>query len=445
MFLLCLAAAAWPASDWSRPPVVSRTVLGNGMVVILEENHFIPWASVNIFVRSGGRWEDPTTSGLSHFCEHMFFRGTTHRSGIEVKTEIEGLGGQTDAETSQDFTHFFVNLPSVHVAQCLDIMADCIQNPALDPKAINVERQAVLDEYRMDEDSPIGVMEAKLYSLAYAAPHPYHLSVIGTEANINRFKQPDFIAWYRSRFVPERSALVVVGDFRSSDLMPQIHRLFDGWNNSGIPVPHIAPPEPLTRNINERAPAKVRGSFTMLGWRAPPCANHTDICAVDLMTFLLGQGKSSLLYKRLVTDKELAQAVSVDFQTQKDPGLIILSIAGSGPRLQAAREAALGLIGEVQGNQFSDADLEKARAMLLAEVNLGNEPDDGEAGSLGFYEMNDSMDFALHYTDGIRRVTRQDVVRVAKTYLGAPHVQVIALPDGIVDPTTLPKPTRTVK
>ncbi|HEY4002536.1 MAG TPA: pitrilysin family protein [Candidatus Xenobia bacterium] len=445
---LVLLLSGVAAHGVTRPPVI-RYVLDNGMTVILEENHQMPWVSVNIFVRSGSSWEDDKTNGISHFSEHMFFRGTTHRSGAETKAQIEALGGVTDAETTKDFTHFYVNVPSVHTQEIMDILADALINPALDPKAIDIERNAVDDEYKMDADGPMDELEERLYQLAFKV-HPYRMSVIGTEANILRWKQPDFIAWRHKFYVPERTALVIVGDFDSDALRPRIQEDFGPFASTGIAVAPLPPEPPIAQTVTVRQPAKLHGGFALIGFRAPSVTHFTDVCAVDVLTFMLGQGKTSLLNKALVTDKELAVQADLDFLTQRDDGMLVLSLAASSDRLPAAETAALDLLASVREGKFTDADLERARQMVISEYSLGNETDAGEAGSLGFYEMIGKLDMASRYVDSVRHVSREDVIAAARTYLGASYIQVTALPRGMLgqggdSPSTLPKPTTSVK
>lgn len=441
--LLPLPGFAAPASD-----KITRLTLDNGMVVILKENHAMPWASVNVFIKSGGLWETPETNGISHFYEHLFFRGTNQRTGIEVKQQIEALGGETNAETSKDYTHFFVNVPSENISPVLSLMADALIHPSLDPKAIDVERNAVLDEMHMDADSVMGVLQDKLFALAYKT-HPYRLSVIGTEANINRFKAPDFIAWKRRYYVPERTSLVVVGDFSTSQLLPQIRDLFGSFSSTGVSVPPIPDEVPIAETREVHEPAQVRAGFTLVGFRAPAVKARADVCAVDVMTFMLGQGDHNLLSTDLIDRKDVAQMVSLDYLTQRDDGLIVLSIAASAPRLPAATQEALRILQDVQDDKFTDADLVRAKATLAREYMVQNETDAGMAGTLGLYETIDHVDFATNYLDSVRKVTRQDVVRVARLYLGGPHLELISLPKGMMGASgtdaNQPKPSTVVK
>ncbi len=387
----------------------------------------MPLVSLNVFVRSGSMYEDESTNGLSHFYEHMFFRGTPTRTGTEIKQTLEGLGGSTNAETSKDCTHFFVNMPSVHTREGLDILSDALMNANFDPKAIDLERNAVLDEYRMDLEEPGQLMQAELYSKAFAE-HPYRLAVIGTEANIKRFQRDDFVAWKKKFYVPERTALVVVGDFRTSELLPYIKNGFKDWKTNGIPVASLPQEPPLTSIKKVVEQRDLKNAYVLYGFHSPSVHDKPDIYAVDVMTFLLGQGRGCLAEKVLVDRKAVAQGASADFLTQRDPGLIIVSADTTPARLTAARQALLAVIQTVRQNKFSDADFNRAKNLLVSTYIMGNETNAGKADGIGFYEMIDRMEFATSYLDGVERVTRADVVAMANKYLGQPYVDLVVKP-----------------
>ncbi|HEY4002516.1 MAG TPA: pitrilysin family protein, partial [Candidatus Xenobia bacterium] len=384
---------------WSSPASglhPTRYVLDNGMVVIFQQNHTMPLVSLNILVRSGGMYEDASTNGLSHFYEHMFFRGTPSRTGIEIKQDLEGLGGSTNAETSKDFTHFFVNMPSTHTREGLAILADALMNANFDPKNIDLERNAVLDEYRMDQEEPGQIMQADLYGKAFP-DHPYRLPVIGTEANIKRFEQADFLAWKAKYYVPERTALVVVGDFDPDQLLPYVKDLFKDWKSAGIKVDPVAQDQPIDKIRELSETRDLNNGYVLLGFHSPSVKDKPDIYAVDVMTFLLGQGEGCLAQKVLVDKKSVASEASADFLTQRDPGLIILEADTTPAQLSQAKQALLDLIEEVRHDQFSAADFARAKNLLTNTYVMDNETDAGKADGLGFYEMIDRADFATSY------------------------------------------------
>ncbi|MHB2015563.1 MAG: M16 family metallopeptidase, partial [Candidatus Xenobia bacterium] len=393
LLLILLVSSARSFSSEGDLLAPQRFMLNDGMPVILQEVHSMPLASVNLFVKAGGMYENARDNGLSHFSEHMFFRGTPTRTGTQIKQTLEGLGGQTNAETSKDYTHYFVNVPSAHLKETIDVLADCLMHSTFSPEAINLERNAVLDEYRIGLETPGQIMQTELYSKAFSV-HPYRLPVIGTEANIDRFTQQDFINFHKEFYVPERTALVIVGDFDTRALLPYLNTLFADYKSTGVPVPPTPQEPPLGQTRDLTINRDFHDAYLLLGYRAPTVRAHQDIYKTDVLCFLLGQGRGCLLSKDLVDQKQLARAASVDFLTERDPSLLEVSIDTTQDKLKEARQEVFAVLDNVRHGRFSDDDLTRARNLLVSSYIMGNETNAGKADTLGFYEMIDHMDFA---------------------------------------------------
>lgn len=428
---LLLVIAVPRASAWFTSPLkiypVQRQVLPNGMTVILQEVHARPLVSVNIFVRAGGYLDTPRLDGMAHFYEHLFFRGTPTRSGMEMKRQIEELGGQTNAETTKDFTHFYVDLPSGHVLDAIEILGDALMHPAFAPKDIDQERLVVLNEVGMNDQSPSSLLMRLMYDSAYKV-HPYRNSVIGNERAIKNVTRNDFLDFQHKYYTPDRVVLVVVGDFHVAPVMRHIERFFKDFQG-GSPTPDASQPEPVqseVRNVLEEM--NIGNSFVLLGYHVAGFKQTADVVALDVLTFMLGQGEGSILNRDLVYQNRLAWGVNVDFLTQRDPGLMIISANAPANKTDDARTALLRDIQMIREGRFSNQDLERARNYLAHVYLLGNETNRGKASELGNYAVLGSVDFAINYLDRVNQVTRDDIIRVARTYLGDNYTQVMLRP-----------------
>lgn len=394
-----------------------REKLPNGMEVVILENHRSPLVSLNVVVKVGSMYENERINGISHFCEHLFFRGTLHRTGQQFKHDIEALGGQSNADTTQDATHFFINLPSAYVKQGLDLLSDALINNRLAPSEVDEERKAVLMEYNMDKEQPGAVMEWDLFGLAFQK-HPYHMSVIGTEKTIKGITMQDLADFKRRYYIPKRTCLIIVGDVTPSELMPTVRDYFAPFtgNNDLVDDIPIEPKHP--EGMREKVERKeVSNAYVAIAFKAPSVRDRPDIYRVDTMCFMLGMGDGSILNQQLVEDKKLALEAEVEFQTMRDPGLIIFNALCPPGKVEKVKQTILDTIAQVRDGKFSQADFGRAKAMLVNTTVFGNESNDGMGNDLSLYAAIDDVDFALSYVDEVKKVTFQDVVDAARKYL----------------------------
>ncbi len=414
--LVLLLGAALPALALEKP---HRELLPNGATLLVLPTRSSPTVSVNVFVKVGSFEETAQTSGITHFYEHLFFRGTPELSGHQFKRAIEAIGGTTNASTTRDFTHFYINLPRMQVDQGMSLLADALIHAELSEDSVDQERKAVLEEYRLGSESPLRVMGTRLYEMAYAQ-HPYAKPIIGTEENITRFQRQDFLDFRDSFYAPERTSVVIVGDVELQEVLPRARELFGTFRRENavpevLPEP-VAPPDQEVLAV-ETSPS-TRTSFVLLGYPGPSVKDRPDIYQVDVLAFMLGIGRGSLLGRELV-DTRKAMEAGVDFLTQRHPGLIVVSGVAPAGKEEALREELLAVIEKVREGNFSDRDLVRAKNFLRSTYLLGNETNSGKADSLGFYAAIDEVDFATGYLEEIEKVTRQDVIQAARKYLGS--------------------------
>jgi zinc protease len=413
--LLLLLGTAFPALALDKP---YREILPNGATLLVLPTRSSPTVSVNVFVKVGSFEETAQTNGITHFYEHLFFRGTPNLSGPQFKRAIEAIGGTTNAATTRDFTHFYINLPCMQVDQGMSLLADALINAELSEESVDHERKTILEEYRLNSESPLRVMGARIYEMAYGQ-HPYGKPIIGTEENISSFQRQDFLRFRDSFYAPERTSVVIVGDVDLQEVIPRARELFGSFHREAavpelLPDP-VPPPEKEVRVVETSAP--TRTSFVILGYPGPSVKDRPDIYQVDVLSFMLGIGRGSLLGRELVETQKAMEA-GVDFLTQRHPGLIIVSGVAPAGQEEALREDLLAVIEKVREGDFSDQDLLRARNFLRSTYLLGNETNSGKADSLGFYAAIDEVDFATTYVQEIEKVTRQDVIQAARKYLG---------------------------
>lgn len=411
--IVSLAVGAVPAAA----DTIDR-VLPSGLRIVVRENPASPTVSVNVFIAAGSLDETPETTGIAHFYEHLFFRGTPTLTGLQFKKSIEDLGGITNATTAKDMTHYFIGLPAEHAGRGLELLADALLRAELDPKGIDIEREVVLEEYRLGENNPGRIASDKIYKLAYGE-HPYSRSTIGTKDAIKAFQRADFVKFRNDHYVPERCTVVVVGDVAAETMFQKARQLFGNFKSSANgPRKLVDPPKPPDTPVIEEGTAPVGSTIMFLGYPAPSAHERPDVYAVDVLSFLLGQSKDSLLYRSLVKEKRLAETVDVSFLTPRQRGLLIVTAVAADKKSAEMRAALTQGIAAVAEGKFEDKDLARAKAQLIGTYQLQNESNSGIADSIGFYAALGVPEFSYTYVEQVEKVDRQAVIEAAKKYLG---------------------------
>src|SRR5690348_14879614 len=225
----------------SRP---TREVLGNGVVLITQEHRAADVVALQMWMRVGGRDEAPDELGLSHYLEHMLFKGTPTRPPGSIDREIEGMGGTSNAFTSYDFTHFDILVPAAHIRPALDILADIAVNAAFVPEELEAEKKVVFEEMSLTEDDPEKFLGRRLSEVAYRG-HPYGRPILGTREFIKALTRDRLNAYYKKHYVPQNMVLVVVGPLTAAQVRPLAQATFGRLTGPpsarpvGQPVPSL--------------------------------------------------------------------------------------------------------------------------------------------------------------------------------------------------------------
>jgi zinc protease len=415
-YLLLLSVMGQPCLASDTPEMVDD-LLPSGMRIITMENPGSQTVSVNVFIAAGSLDEGPETTGLAHFYEHMFFRGTPTLSGLAFKKAIEDKGGITNATTAKDMTHYFISLPSEQAEAGLRLLADALIRPELAQEGIDIERDVVLEEYRIGENNPGRLATEGLYRLAYGE-HPYGLSTIGTKEQIKTYNRSDFVKWRNRHYGPTRCTIVVVGDINVEKMAQKAKFLFSGFKGTELQKRQLVePPDPPAEPVFGEGSGPVASTVLMLGFPAPSAHDKTDVYGMDVLSFILGQGKNSLLHRELVKEREIASSVDVAYLTPRQRGLMIVSVVGEPKKTGELKKEVIAVIASMKDGKFTDVDMRRAKAHLLQSFLQGNETNSGKADTIGFYSALGVPGFWKSYPQEIEAVTREDVIATAEKYL----------------------------
>ncbi len=409
----CLLAASAAAQNFD----VKTHTLKNGMKVLVQEDHTIPNVALYVFYRIGSRNERPGTTGISHFFEHMMFNGAKKYGPGEFDRTMEGAGGSNNAYTSNDVTVYQDWFPRSALGLIFDLEADRIENLSFDPKIIASERGVVASERRTSIDnSNFGILREQLYAAAFTA-HPYQWPVVGWMVDIENWTMDDLKRHFEMGYSPSNATMVVVGDVTSDEIFKFAEQKLE-------PIPsHTPPPKVTTAEPPQMGERRVvvkkfaQLPILMMGWHVPE-AMSPDFYALDLLETILLNGQSSRLYQRVVDKDQLAIAVSGGFGAALDPTLFVVTAqpkAGVDP--QAIEKAVYEELEKAKNAQVSDAELEKARNIVLAGFYRQMSTINGRANTLGRYEVFFGDYHKLFVApENYAKVTKEDLQRVARTY-----------------------------
>ncbi|MBI2890761.1 MAG: insulinase family protein [Nitrospirae bacterium] len=389
--------------------------LANGMSVIIQEDHASKVAAIQIYVKAGSRNETPEISGVSHFIEHLIFKGTPRRPLGQVAKDIEERGGELNAYTSRDETVYWAIVPSPEVAIGIDVLLDGVFNARFDATDIEKEREVVLEELRRALDSP----ERRMYDLLGRTSHPTHpygRPVLGTEETLRRIGRNEIVRYHERWYRPGNMIAVVVGDVNSSDVKALLEKSGGGARKQK--TPRLAPPtDPAERSgkiAAETSPSRI--AYLALSFPVPN-ARHEDVPALDALGSLLAGGKSSLLTSRLEFGSALVKDIVAYADTPEDPGLFVIWAEMNPEHVTDALKQILETLHQVKKG-FPREGLERAKFLIEKDQIEQAETMQGKAHALGYGAAY--YGDPLHdgkYLAAVQALKKDDVVEAARRYL----------------------------
>ncbi|MBV8715019.1 MAG: insulinase family protein [Chloroflexi bacterium] len=406
-----------------------QTVLDNGLRVILREVRERPLVGVWMWYRVGGRNELPGTTGVSHWVEHMLFKGGKRFGKGEITKEISRRGGALNAFTWIDCTAYFETLPASEIDLALSIEADRIYDTRIEPDEAEAERTVVISEREGSENYPEFWLREEVQAVAWRE-HPYRLGVIGPKSDLRAMTREDLYQHYKRYYMTNNASLVMVGDFETARLLDKIRAEFDALPGGPSPAALQVEEQPQTgeRRVTVRRPGPTH--YIMLGYHAPE-ASHADAASMVVLSSVLGGasspiawggarglGRSSRLYRALI-DGELATSVSASYELTLDPYLFAIDATlRDGVEPARAEAAILKELERIQKDGVPDEELARTKRQLHAQVVYSLEGVTNQGFALGFMDLvaKDASAWET-FPEALQSVTADDIQRVASRYL----------------------------
>ncbi|HEX3729540.1 MAG TPA: pitrilysin family protein [Opitutaceae bacterium] len=400
---------------WREP--VTREVLPNGLTLVARADRSAALASVQVWVKTGSIHEgEHLGAGLSHYLEHMLFKGTERRAGREISASVQAHGGYINAYTTFDHTVYYIDLPSEHAGVAIDILADAVLHSRLPEDEAAKEKEVILREIAMTRDDPDNRIWEALFAAAFRE-HPYRQPIIGHRDVFAALTHADLAGYYRARYVPENLTVVVVGDIELAAIRAAVAAHFGGARRTGL-APVLVPTEPLQLAPREdRRREDVELSRAVLAWPVPGLT-HEDAPLLDLLAMVLGHGDSSVLWRGIRERAKLVHTIDASSWNPGTSGLFCIAFTCE-PAKRAAAEAAIErALRGCASRGFTAAQLAKAvRQMVVAEINT-RKTMSGQASRLGAAEVVvGDLGYSRAYFERLRGIGVGDIKRVLKAYL----------------------------
>ena len=406
-----------------------------GMALLVIENHEVAVATADIWARTGAADEPSSVAGISHFLEHMLFKGTERYGLGEIERKIESVGGVSNAATSYDYTHYYVTMPAQHLAVAIDMLAEMTRHSTLDADELEKERLVILEEYRRKQDYPLGVLYERLYAELFEAG-PYHESVIGREETIRSIDRAQMLDYYHRRYAPESLALVVTGDVDADEVRQLAEKAFVGFDR---PLEALRPAEVTRYGAAKRIHLeKPTGGevYVAFAFPAPGMNQAEKVLPLDMAQFILGQGRASILYQQIKEKRGLCSSISTYYGSQRGDSLFVVLASCLPSQRGPLREVLLEELRKFASVAPTVADFERARRLLASAHRFSMETSGGAAVNAGYYyTLTGSTEFLDRYMDRLEATTPQTVLENAQEILpaGAPETKMVEVavgPDG---------------
>ena len=435
--------------NWTPAPLfasdnITETTLPNGVRVVVKPTQNSPVTSIQVWVRGGSRAEKPGEEGLAHLIEVAAVNDSKNQPFVEEGDEgglagaIRTVGGDSGSLTSRDSTFYSATVAAPNWGRALNALADTVLRPNLSSVAVSRSKLIIANELVSQIFNPVAQATDLAYQTAFPK-HPYGHAEIGSQDTLGGLNVAKARAFYERQYVGQNISVVVVGDVNPTEVIAATGRVFAAASKT--PATKIDPQDaalPADRVASEKAP--VSTDALSLAWRSPSIENPRDVVATDALLALWREGLDANLRRLLLRDgpdgenKPLVDSYDVDYLTQRDPGLILVTLVGVQDR-DATIAAIEGEVKRLADNGPTDAEMQRALDLLRRQYIEQSEGAAGQAGALGFYEVIANYQFALQYEKLTQTVTKADIQRIARDYL-APDKEIRAT----VEPLPRPRP-----
>ena len=409
LFIIFITTAVW-AGDFT----VHK--LPNGQTLIVQENKTNPIVTIDTWVKTGSVNENDTNSGVSHFLEHLFFKGTKLHPAGDFDRILESKGAIINAATSKDFTHYYITLPAEYFNTALELHADMLTNPQIPRKELEKERKVVLEEISKDLNSPSKKVYENLNEMMYTQ-HPYKRQVIGSADVVSTIRREEILDYFNNYYAPSNMVTMVVGDIDTQNVIKKVAEVFG--NEYKKPIKKCFKKEhQLTSQKRKIEYTDSQTGYMIIGFRGVPITD-TETYALDVLGQILGGGKTSRLVRDIKEQKGLAYSISAWNGSFRDDGILFINSNFNPLNAEKLEKNIFEEIKSIQKYGITEEELITAKKMIEQDTYYSRESTSNIAKEIGYtVTLTGSTDLYTNYLDNINKVTAKEVQNAAIKYLG---------------------------
>jgi predicted Zn-dependent peptidase len=402
---------------------IRRTVLSNGLTLLTEKMEHVRSVAMGVWIRNGSRHELPEVNGISHFIEHMVFKGTKSRTAQRIAREVDAIGGNLDAFTGKETVCFNMKVLDEHVPTALDVLSDLVLNPIFADEEIGRERGVILEEIKMDEDNPDYLVH-EIFTQNFWKDHPLGKPILGTRETVRKFERNTLIDFYEQRFLGGNMVFTAAGNLDHDSFVDHVTKRFQGLK-AGESC-YSGPAPKTAARINLRNKKSLEQVQLCLGVPSPPINDESRYVTLVLNT-VLGGGMSSRLFQTVREERGLAYAIYSDLNPYRDTGSLCVYAGTSSDKAVQVVELVMAEFRRLKTEPLAADELRRAKDQLRGNLLLSLESSMSRMSNLARQQMYFDYFFGLQeILDKVEGVTEEQVMQMANS-LFLPDVVAVTL------------------
>ncbi|WP_066375279.1 M16 family metallopeptidase [Anabaena sp. CA = ATCC 33047] len=409
---------------------IHRTVLNNGIVVLVAENPVADIVATRMFIRAGSCSEPREKAGLAHLLATVITKGCDGLSSLEIAEEVESVGASLSADTSTDYFLMSLKTVTADFPHILGLAGRILRSPTFPTTQVELERRLIINHIRSQTEQPFALAMEQMRRVMYQN-HPYAMSILGDESTVNSITQADLIQYHQTYFRPDNLVISIAGRITLDEAVALIESVFGDWQVPNQTLPKLNLPQIRLQPQHQLQPLQTQQSIVMLGYLGASVSSP-DYAALKLLCTYLGNGLSSRLFVELREKRGLAYEVSAFYPTKLHPASFVVYMGTAPENTTIALE---GLRTEVEllcHTEVTETNLQAAKNKILGQYALGKQTNGQIAQIYGWYEtLGLGIDFDSQFQELIAAVSSQDALMVASRYLQEPYLSLVGQEEAI--------------
>lgn len=391
-----------------------KYIFENGLKCLIKKNSFLPVVSVQVWVKAGSLYEDEEINGISHFLEHLVFKGTSKYDAKQINKKIEYYGAILNAGTSKEYTVYYIDIPKEGLEDAIDILSQLVFEATFPPEELEKERNVVIEEIKRSEDNPDSVLYEEFNKLLFTDT-PYKWRIIGKEEIIRSISREKIIQYYKSFYTPSNMVVSICGDIDYETTKNLVEKYFGSYPNTTTLSVSLNLKESKKSDILVVNKHNVQYTYFLCGFLGPDIDDNYQY-AGDVLAVILVDGLSSRLYRKLREEKKLVYEIDGGFYTQVGPSIFYISGICDRKNLEEIIREVKNSFREIGINGPSESELIKAKQIITTKWYFGNETVHSQAANIAWWDMFKSLDELNLYISHINEVSSKDIKEFINLY-----------------------------